>query len=122
MAWHRRPAPGNWATLKAQVMVAHSGICWVCGHGQADQCDHIINVARGGTHDLDNLQPIHGTPFGTNPCPVCGRHCHQEKTKQEQAAGRAGSRGRADTQAGRHTGIGTGQDRHKAGHLRQGRQ
>jgi len=91
MAWHRRPEPGNWATIKAQVMTAHSGICWVCGHGDSDQCDHIINVARGGTHDLDNLAPIHGTAYGTNPCPTCGRHCHQEKTKQEQAAGRAGS-------------------------------
>jgi hypothetical protein len=41
MAWHRRPTPGNWATIKATVMTAHNGVCHVCGHGQADQCDHL---------------------------------------------------------------------------------
>ena len=92
MAWHRRPAPGNWATLKAKVMVAHGGRCHVCGHdGGLLEVDHIINVARGGTNDPSNLAPIHGTAYGTNPCPTCGRHCHQEKTRIEQRAGRAGS-------------------------------
>jgi hypothetical protein len=57
MAWQRRAQPTNWRTIKAQVLVAHNGVCWVCGHGQADQCDHIINVARGGSHDVDNLAP-----------------------------------------------------------------
>jgi 5-methylcytosine-specific restriction protein A len=91
MAWHRRPEPGNWQTLRRQVLAAHNGVCHVCGHEGADQCDHLLNVARGGTHDVDNLAPIHGTPSGANPCPTCGRHCHQDKTKAEQAAGRAGS-------------------------------
>jgi hypothetical protein len=89
MAWHRRPAPGNWATLRAQTLTAWAGVCWQCGHGGSDQVDHIVNVARGGTHDLDNLAPIHGTAYGANPCPTCGRHCHQSKTRAEQAAGRA---------------------------------
>jgi hypothetical protein len=91
MAWHRRAEPSNWKTIKAQVMVAHDGRCHVCGHGDSDQVDHLVNVARGGSHDVDNLAPIHGTAYGTNPCPTCSRHCHQEKTRAEQQAGRATS-------------------------------
>lgn len=92
MAWHRRAQPTNWKTLKASVLIAHSGVCWVCGHaGGVLEVDHIINVARGGSHDPSNLAPIHGTAYGANPCPTCGRHCHQDQTRAQQAAGRAGS-------------------------------
>lgn len=86
MSWaaHRRPAPGNWKTLKAAVLRLHGYTCHLCGHGGADEVDHRLNVARGGNHDPDNLAPIHGSA-----CPICGRHCHTEKTQTEAAAGRA---------------------------------
>lgn len=90
MAWHRRPTPPGWATLRAQTLEAHDYTCHLCGHeGGVLEVDHLLNTRRGGSHDPSNLAPIHGSAFGSDPCPTCGRHCHQEKTKQEQAAGRA---------------------------------
>jgi hypothetical protein len=89
MAWHRRAQPTNWKTIKASVLIAHSGVCHVCQHDGATQVDHLVNVARGGSHDVDNLAPIHGTAYGANPCPTCGKRCHKDKTMAEQSAGRA---------------------------------
>ena len=50
-------------------------------HVDADQVDHIIPVARGGTDDSDNLQA------------VC-RSCHASKTASEAVHGRANRRRR----------------------------
>jgi 5-methylcytosine-specific restriction endonuclease McrA len=86
MTWHRRPS-----TLRTQqrqaILRQHHGICHVCGHEQATQIDHIINVASGGTDQPHNLAPIHGTPYGTHPCPTCGQACHYIKTQQEANKG-----------------------------------
>jgi hypothetical protein len=68
MAWHRRPQPSNWRTIKASVLIAHNGVCHVWTR-QADQCDHIINVARGGSHDVDNLAPIQRHTIRCQPLP-----------------------------------------------------
>lgn len=86
MSWgekSNRIVPTNWKGIKARVLRAHDGICHLCKHPDAEQVDHILNVARGGTHDDSNLAPIHG-----RPCPTCGGRCHAEKTGQEAAAGR----------------------------------
>jgi len=89
MPWGRRgrPQPNEWKIRKAHVLAQHQGRCHQCLHPGAEQVDHIINVAAGGTHELGNLAPIHN-----NPCPVCQRRCHQEKTQREARAGRPSRR------------------------------
>lgn len=65
--------PGNWKTLKARVLKRDGYTCYLCG-GDADTADHVIPVAQGGTHDMDNLAAI-CTP------------CHDVKTETERLAG-----------------------------------
>lgn len=79
----QRVVPTDWKRRKAQVLEAHGRVCHLCGHPDAEEVDHILNVAAGGSHDLTNLAPIHG-----RRCPTCGRRCHVEKTSREAAAGR----------------------------------
>jgi 5-methylcytosine-specific restriction protein A len=55
-------------------MVRDGHRCTLCG-APAVQVDHIVPVAEGGTHDLDNLAAI------------C-QSCHDAKTKAESARGR----------------------------------
>lgn len=49
--------------------------CVKCGNTEHLEVDHILNVARGGTHNLDNLQTL------------C-HHCHHTKTQWESGAWR----------------------------------
>lgn len=93
MAWghqSNRAIPPDWAKRKRDTQQRDHGICHICGHDGADQVDHKLAVAHGGTHDLDNLACIHG---GT--CPTCGQRCHGNKTQREAAAGRAARRATA---------------------------
>lgn len=76
--------PGDWKTRAARIHRQHRRTCHLCGHGQADEIDHVIPRSQGGTHADSNLRPIHGAP-----CPTCGRRCHSEKTSTEIAAGKA---------------------------------
>jgi 5-methylcytosine-specific restriction protein A len=75
-ATSRRVVPGDWKTRKAKVLRRDRGICHVCGGPGATEVDHLLNVARGGNHELSNLAAIHARP------------CHLNKTKAEAAAGR----------------------------------
>jgi hypothetical protein len=53
-----------------------NGRCEGCRHPHSRlQCDHVIPVSQGGTHDLANLQMLCAGP-GT-----C--LCHEKKTAQE---------------------------------------
>lgn len=86
MAWQRnshRIVPPDWARRKTACLTAHSRICHVCLHGDAEQVDHVLNVARGGSHEPENLAPIHGAP-----CPTCRRRCHTQKTGFESQINR----------------------------------
>jgi 5-methylcytosine-specific restriction endonuclease McrA len=86
MTWRRqsnRIVPADWKARKTRAFAEHQRVCHVCLHPDADEIDHILNVARGGTHEADNLAPIHG-----KACQSCGRRCHVEKTAMESAAGR----------------------------------
>jgi 5-methylcytosine-specific restriction endonuclease McrA len=83
-AGSRRTVPTDWPARRRRCLLEHDGICHVCGHGGATHVDHVLNVARGGTHEPDNLRPVHGTP-----CPTCQRDCHGDKTKDEARAGMA---------------------------------
>lgn len=77
-----RPRPGprqrgldhQYQTNRA-TLLAISDLCWLCGHHGADQADHVIPIADGGTSDITNLRPSHGT----RPCPTCGIRCNQHR-------------------------------------------
>ncbi len=58
------------------ILLAYTTRCWLCGHDGADQADHVIPRSRGGTSELRNLRPAHGT----DPCPICGRRCNQARS------------------------------------------
>jgi 5-methylcytosine-specific restriction enzyme A len=76
----RRPKdPPGWQTLRAQVINKAGGICQHesgCALKGSD-VDHIVNLAQGGSHDLNNLQLL------------CSWH-HKEKTAKESAEARRG--------------------------------
>jgi 5-methylcytosine-specific restriction protein A len=78
-AHQRRPRTGSgWSEQRRhqEVLNQHGSICHVCGGAGADQVDHVVPVAEGGTEDRSNLRPIHGEP------------CHVEKTQREALRGR----------------------------------
>lgn len=87
MTWPAGPngLPSDWARRRATVLAAHHRRCHICGHGDADQVDHIIPRAERGTDNLTNLAPAHH-----QPCPVCRRRCHLVKTQAESRAGKTG--------------------------------
>lgn len=62
-------------------MRKHNGICHVCHQPHADEIDHVIPLAEGGTDDDDNRRPIHHTP------------CHTRKTARERERARRRARG-----------------------------
>jgi 5-methylcytosine-specific restriction endonuclease McrA len=83
MAWSSdRPSPRNasrpsdWKERKAAVLKRDSGQCYLCGGLGADQADHIVPVAQGGSHGLDNLAAVHGQP------------CAAKKNAKEASAAR----------------------------------
>lgn len=76
MAWSRDPdryrgVPRHLAKI---VRARDDHECQICGR-PAHLVDHILNVRRGGTDDLDNLQ-------------VLCQQCHDIKTRQERQIGR----------------------------------
>ena len=92
MAWQNsKRAPSDYLhpAKRQRVLVRHGRVCHLCGHGGAEQVDHVVPWAEWprnsptSVHDESNLRPAHG-----EPCPTCGRACHQDKSKQESKAGR----------------------------------
>ena len=60
-----------WRRLRDKVFLRDNYTCRSCGQVTMDlECDHIINTAKGGTDDLDNLQSL------------C-IDCHKKKTQTE---------------------------------------
>ena len=90
MAWtQKRRTPSDYLNphKAARILAAHGYVCHLCGHGQAEQIDHIIcwaewTIPDVSVHDAGNLAPAHG-----EPCPTCGRQCHKDKSKAEAARG-----------------------------------
>lgn len=58
-----------------RTILAASTVCHICGHEGADEVDHVVPLARGGSEDASNLRPAHGQ----QPCPTCGRKCNRSK-------------------------------------------
>ena len=52
-----RGSTRSWRKQRALILNRDGYRCTVCGR-EADQVDHIIPVARGGTDDADNLRAI----------------------------------------------------------------
>jgi 5-methylcytosine-specific restriction enzyme A len=103
MPWSQqshRSVPTDWNSRKRAVRRRDNGVCHVCGHPGADQVDHLVNVASGGTHDLANLGMVHG-----GYCLTCKRRCHIEKTQAEAARARAAQRATAKHPTERHPGL-----------------
>ncbi len=79
--WDRRPnrpaRPRGWAATRRRILDRDQGVCWICGRPGADQVDHKVPLAQGGTEDDSNLGAVHGEP------------CHAVKTAREAAAARA---------------------------------
>ena len=71
---HQRGYGREWERLRREVLHRDGGLCQPClerGHvTQADQVDHKVQKADGGSDDPSNLQAI-CTP------------CHREKTSRE---------------------------------------
>lgn len=86
----RHPSGPAWKRKVANVVLAHGGICHLCGHPGALQGDHLIQYAEGGSDDLSNLRPAHGSAGKQkNPCPVCGLNCNNVRGGLSLEAGRA---------------------------------
>lgn len=68
----RQRTTNGWAQQRrARAILTQDDTCHVCNLPGADQVDHVIPLAHGGTDTRDNLKPIHSRP------------CHQNKTQAE---------------------------------------
>jgi 5-methylcytosine-specific restriction enzyme A len=85
----RRPKdPPGWSTTREYVIQRAGGRCQHesgCNHEGKD-VDHIVNLASGGDHHVDNLRLL------------CPWH-HKQKTAQEAAKARARMPSRRETRA-----------------------
>ncbi|MGC5246426.1 HNH endonuclease [Gordonia sp. DT219] len=90
-----RTTSTSWRKVRAAVIRRDGNRCTQCG---ADgrrvrlDVDHIVNVKRGGTDDLENLRAL------------C-RTCHQAKTQSEARAGIAAKRSRLRLPDEPHPGL-----------------
>lgn len=85
----RHPSGREWNRKKAVVIDHHKGICWLCEHPGATQVDHVLAYAEGGTDDISNLKPAHGSSGSQkNPCPVCKLNCNQIRAGLSAEAGK----------------------------------
>ncbi|MFC4116470.1 HNH endonuclease [Nonomuraea zeae] len=53
-----RTRPSDWRRRRTLVLSRDGRRCYVCRQLGANEVDHIVPVARGGTHDLTNLAAI----------------------------------------------------------------
>jgi len=84
--------PAHWHRLRRKVL-RRSELCHVCRLPGADEVDHVVPRAAGGTHDLENLAPIHGEP------------CHRLKTAKESVVLAAARRAASRRPVERHPGM-----------------
>lgn len=78
MVWNNsnnRTSTSEWRKIRQQAKHTLPYQCAHCGDGEPLELDHIINHARGGTNELNNLQWL------------C-KPCHKRKTQKEATAAR----------------------------------
>lgn len=76
----------RYRNFRVAVFQAYGTDCWICGHPDALEVDHIDRLADGGDpYNLDTARPAHGSNY---PCPVCvsdttgrPRCCNQERNR-----------------------------------------
>jgi len=88
---YENPDPANvgrrgtrWRNAKREAWRIWGTDCWICGHPDAYEGDHVVRLADGGDpYDPWNIRPAHGSNY---PCPVCTgartgrpRCCNQER-------------------------------------------
>jgi 5-methylcytosine-specific restriction protein A len=75
----RDQLPVNWRQLCTDVRQTYGSSCYLCGHHNASDTDHVV---PGNDHSLSNLRPICGTR-----CSECGAEhrapCHVAKSSRE---------------------------------------
>lgn len=73
-----RVGKSGWQQAKdaRRILEKHKGYCHWCGQPGADEVDHIVPTAEGGSDDDSNKAPIHSVP------------CHREKTQAEARSAR----------------------------------
>jgi 5-methylcytosine-specific restriction protein A len=50
--------PGNWPSIRAQVLARDGFACQMCGARSELEVDHIVPVAKGGSWDVENLHVL----------------------------------------------------------------
>jgi 5-methylcytosine-specific restriction enzyme A len=73
---------GAWETLRRKVLARDRTCCYLCDRLGADQVDHLVEVADGGTNDLTNLASCHAA-------------CHDRKHRDPEWAEERVERARA---------------------------
>lgn len=71
----RKPRPTFTKSEKTAVLKRDKRVCYVCGGPKADEVDHVVPLAEGGAHTLDNAAAIHRQP------------CHLIKSRAESQRG-----------------------------------
>jgi len=51
--------PRKWENIRLRVLARDNRICGICHKPGANSVDHIIPIAKGGTHDMANLRAAH---------------------------------------------------------------
>lgn len=77
----------RWLTAKRAAFALWGTDCWICGHVNAFEADHVVRLADGGDpYNPENIRPAHGS---NAPCPVCispstgrARCCNQERNRR----------------------------------------
>lgn len=71
-----RPSGSEWASIRTRIFVRDNYTCRYCNvRGVHLECDHVIPVARGGSHEDDNL---------VTACKPCNRAKHARVVSIEE--------------------------------------
>ncbi|MFE3453668.1 HNH endonuclease [Nonomuraea sp. NPDC059194] len=63
--------PTDWSRRRTAVLRRDRGVCYLCGRVGADEVDHVVAVADGGSWDQANLRSAH-------------RACHGAKSRRDR--------------------------------------
>lgn len=92
MTWLGDPRTSNaaWRRKRARILRRDRGVCHVCGKPGADEVDHLVPVAGGGSDHESNLAAIHRRPCHARKSAAEGNRArwkHKRKRPPEQHPG-----------------------------------